>query len=173
MTMLEKKEVLDMKAQVAFGRKALAELRALVHRRPNPVFINGKRYLEFADWQILGAFFGITPYIIATKEITREKPLESVPGFNVVEVIGFWARAVAKQDGMEVSAAEAECMFDESNWQKKPRFQLRSMAETRACAKVLRQCLQWVVKLPDEKGNPTQEFAEESVEEVEQLPLGS
>ena len=67
----------SMKAQITFGRKALAELRILVRNRPDPVVINGKRHLEFCDWQILGAFFGVSAYVVETKEITREKPLES------------------------------------------------------------------------------------------------
>lgn len=158
---------LDMKAQVAFGRKALAELKLLIHNRPNPVIINGKRYLEFADWQILGAFFGITPYVVETREITQEKPLGGMPPLTIIEVIGFWARAEARQNGNVMSAAEAECMFEEPNWKNKARFQLRSMAETRACAKVLRQCLQWVVKLPEEKGRVVAEIADESVEEMQ------
>lgn len=161
----------NIQAQIAFGRKALGELRTLVMARKNPVKINGKRYLEFCDWQILGSFFGITAYIVDTKEITEERPSKDGK-FTFLHVIGFWARAEARQNGGQAtSAAEAECMFDEPNWAKKPRFQLRSMAETRACAKVLRQVLQWVVKLPDDgKGAKVQheEFADEAAEEITQ-----
>lgn len=162
------KPELEMKAQIAFGRKALGELRTLVRNRPNPVVINGKRYLEFCDWQILGAFFGITPYVVETKEINEEVPSKNVPGLTFKKLTGFFARAEARLDGKVLSAAEAECMFSEPNWKNKLRFQLRSMAETRACARVLRQCLQWVVKLPDEKGAPmAPEYADEAAEEVQ------
>ena len=164
------KQEIDIKAQITFGRKALTELRMMVRNRPDKLVINGKQYLEFSDWQMLGAFFGLTPYVTETKEITREKKLESAE-FTVLEIIGFWARAEARQDGKVISAAEAECMFDEKNWKGKPRFQVRSMAETRACSKVLRQCLQWVVKIPDEKGKPGVEFAEESKEELNEPKL--
>lgn len=145
--------------QIKAGQRALSELKALVQRRPDKLVINGKQYLYFPDWQILGAFFGITAAVTETAEITKEVP--STDGkFTFLEVIGFTARAIAMRDGKEVSAAEAECMFEEPNWGKKPRFQLRSMAQTRACSKALRNCLQWVVRLPDSK------FAEESAEEV-------
>ncbi len=145
--------------QVIEGKRALRELKALVQRRPDKLVIGGKQYLYFSDWQILGAFFGITASVVETAEVTREKP--ALDGkFTLLEVIGFTARAIAMRDGKEVSAAEAECLFEESNWAKKPRFQLRSMAQTRACAKALRNCLQWVVRLPDSN------FAEESAEEV-------
>ena len=148
--------------QVIEGKRALRELKALVQRRPDKLVIGGKQYLYFSDWQILGAFFGITASVVETAEITREKLPALESKFTFLEVIGFTARAIAMRDGKEVSAAEAECLFEEPNWAKKPRFQLRSMAQTRACAKALRNCLQWVVRLPDSK------FAEESAEEVDQ-----
>lgn len=161
----------EMKAQIAFGRQALNELRLIVRNRTNPVIINGKRYLEFADWQILGTFFGISAYITETREITEEVPLETMP-VTVRKIIGFWARAEAWKNGKPISAAEAECMYDEPNWKNKPRFQLRSMSETRACAKVLRQVLQWVVKLTGDNGSkppvPDEDFADESAEEAQQ-----
>lgn len=164
-TELAKKETqpVDMKAQIAFGKKALNEIRVLVKMRPDRVVINGKQYLEFCDWQILGSFFGITAFVEWTREITEEIPSKEVPGFSFIKTIGFLARAQALKDGRVISAAESECILDEPNWRNKPRFQARSMAETRACAKVLRQVLQWVVKLPDEG---KQEFADESREEI-------
>lgn len=145
--------------QVMEGKRALRELKALVQRRPDKLVIGGKQYLYFSDWQILGAFFGITASVVETKEINRIKPVLDGK-LEFLDVIGFTARAIAMRDGKEVSAAEAECLFEEPNWAKKPRFQLRSMAQTRACAKALRNCLQWVVRLPDSK------FAEEAAEEV-------
>lgn len=150
--------------QVLAGKRALKELKALVQSHPDKLMISGKQYLYFPDWQILGAFFGITASVVETAEITREKP--ALDGkFTLLEVIGFTARAIAMRDGKEVSAAEAECLFEEPNWAKKPRFQLRSMAQTRACAKALRNCLQWVVRLPDS------DFGEEAAEEMEEVNL--
>ena len=151
--------------QVIEGKRALRELKALVQCRPDKLVIGGKQYLYFSDWQILGAFFGITASVVATQEINRIKPVMDGK-LEFLEVIGFTARAIAMRDGKEVSAAEAECLFEEPNWAKKPRFQLRSMAQTRACAKALRNCLQWVVRLPDSN------FAEESAEEVSQATKG-
>jgi len=145
--------------QVTVGKQALRELKALVQRRPDKLVISGKQYLYFSDWQILGAFFGITAKVTDTAEITQDKPSEDGK-FTFKKVIGFVAKAEALREGVVASAAEAECMFEEPNWAKKPRFQLRSMAQTRACAKALRNCLQWVVRLPDS------DFAEESAEEV-------
>lgn len=158
----------DMQAQITFGRKALHELRLMVRNRPDKLVINGKQYLEFSDWQMLGAFFGITAYVVKTEEITKARPIDGVPGMTVLDVIGFKARAEARRyDGSVLSAADAECLREEKNWQGKARFQVLSMAETRACSKVLRQCLQWVVKLPDDKGVPPTDIGETAAEEVE------
>ena len=163
----KKQELLipDMKAQLAFGRKALQELRTIVQSRPDKLVINGKQYLYYSDWQLLGTFFGITPYVMDTKAITREKPSEDGT-WTFLEVVGYSARAVAFKDGKQISAAEAVCLKEEKNWAKKDRFQLLSMAQTRACAKALRNVLQWVVRLPDErKPKETPEFSDEVAEE--------
>ena len=154
-------EIRDPREITRGGIEALKQLRALVTRRPEKekLIINGRQYLYFSDWQLLGAFFGITTWVVDTREINRE--VKSSDGnATFIETIGFHARAVAMKDGREISAAEAECLNDEPNWAKKPRFQLLSMAQTRACAKALRNCLQWIVRLPQS------EFAEEVAEEL-------
>ena len=149
------------------GKKALKELLILVKRR-DPLVINGKQYLYFTDYQMLGAFFGITPAVVKTEPILHERPSE-VGDHTLIETVGYFARAVAMKDGKEISAAEAVCFKDEPNWNKKPLFQLLSMAQTRACAKALRNCLSWVVKLPMESATmPKQGFADESAEEAGQ-----
>jgi hypothetical protein len=145
--------------QVTVGKQALRELKALVQHRSDKLVINGRQYLYYSDWQLLGAFFGITARVTDTAEITRDKPSED-GNFIFKEVVGFIAKAEAIREGVVASAAEAECLFEEKNWGSKPRFQLRSMAQTRACSKALRNCLQWVVRLPDSN------FAEESAEEL-------
>lgn len=149
------------KQQIISGQACLKELKALVQRREDKLVIGGKQYLYFSDWQILGAFFGITAKVVETEQVFREVPSESVPTITLREPIGYKARAVAVQNGQEISAAEAECLFDEANWKGKPKFQVLSMAQTRACSKALRNCLQWIVRLP------SSEFAVESAEEIQ------
>lgn len=158
---------INPKQQIMDGRMALAELKAIVQRRKDKLVINGKQYLYFTDYQMLGAFFGITSWVVETKELTREKLTED-GSTTLLETIGFHARAIAKRDGQEISAAEAECLFEEKNWTNKPRFTLLSMAQTRACAKALRNVLSWIVKMPDNIiGEETQQqFAEEAFEEL-------
>ena len=129
------------------AKKAAKALGDVVRNKKKPVIMNGEQYLEFEDWQTVGRFYGVTAKIISTDFI------------QYGEVQGFEAKAVAiRPDGMEVSAAEAMCLNDEPNWKSKPLFQLRSMAQTRACAKALRNCLAWVVVLAGYRPTPAEEI---------------
>jgi len=122
------------------AKRAATALRQVLDSKEKKVIINDKRYLEFDDWQLLGTFYRITAKVISTKEVKDDKG----------RIIGFVAKAVAIRDGIVISAAEAECLSYERTWKFKAfnqRFMLRSMAQTRACSKTLRNCLAWVVVL--------------------------
>jgi hypothetical protein len=129
------------------------------------VIFNGEQYLEFEDWQTVGRFYGVTAKVVSTSPVT----------FG--DVIGFEARAVVvRADGQEISAADSMCLNDEEKWSARakyewidgvktqvgttavPLFQLRSMAQTRACAKALRNVLAWVVVLAGYRPTPAEEM---------------
>ena len=132
---------------LAEAQKAAKALADVVSKKKRPVMMNGEQYLEFEDWQTVGRFYGVTAKIISTEYL------------DYGEAKGFQARAVAiRTDGMEISAAEAMCLSDEPNWKTKPLFQLRSMAQTRACAKALRNVLAWVVVLAGYRATPAEEI---------------
>jgi hypothetical protein len=57
-----------------------------------------------------------------------------------------------------ISAAEAQCTVEEANWKNKELWQLRSMAQTRACAKALRNVLAWIVVLAGYSPTPAEEM---------------
>ena len=130
------------------AKKAAQALSDVISGKKKPVIINGEQYLEFEDWMTVARFYGITAKVISTAPIT----------FGDVQ--GFEARAVALLviTGEEISAAEAMCLNDESNWKNRPLFMLRSMAQTRACAKALRNVLSWVVVLAGYKPTPAEEM---------------
>jgi molybdopterin converting factor small subunit len=132
---------------LAEAQKAAKALADVVSKKVKPVIMNGEQYLEFEDWQTVGRFYGVTAKTVSTAFI------------EYGSVQGFEARAVAiRADGMELSGAEAMCLNDEPNWKSKPLFQLRSMAQTRACAKALRNVLAWVVVLAGYKPTPAEEM---------------
>jgi hypothetical protein len=129
------------------AQKAAKALADVVSKKPKPVIMNGEQYLEFEDWQTVGRFYGVTAKVVSTEFI------------EYGSVQGFQAKAVTvRADGMEISAAESMCLNDEPNWKSKPLFQLRSMAQTRACAKTLRNVLAWVVVLAGYKPTPAEEM---------------
>lgn len=164
---MEAAEVLDLKHDLSVARepgdvlkeaqKAAAALKDVISKKPRPIIMNGEQYLEFEDWQTVAKFYGVAAKVVETRPV------------ELGEVRGFEARAVALlvSTGQEISAAEAMCLNDERNWQDKPFFQLRSMAQTRACAKALRNVLAWVVVLAGYRPTPAEEVtAEESGKEL-------
>ncbi len=154
------------KDTILYGSKALFELKRIIQNRKDKLVINGKQYLFFSDWQLLGVFFGMSARVTKTAPIEKEVP-SSEGTCTFREVIGFhaWADAIRSNNEI-ISSAEAECLYDEPNWKGKPRFAVLSMAETRACAKVLRNCLNWVVKLPGNVKDGQLDLSDEIAEEI-------
>lgn len=101
-------------------------------------------HLRFEAWQTLGASVNIF-----AKPVEYEK-IEN--GWKVK------AQAIHFPTQKVVSEAIAICSRDESNWSSKPEFQLLSMAQTRACAKALRNCLAWIVVLAGYSPTPAEEL---------------
>jgi hypothetical protein len=132
---------------VQFGQKSASSLLGIVKKGNWSVKVNGHEFLKFEAWQTLGRFFGYTVKTESTEYVT----LGQVQGFNSKVV-------VLDNSGLVVGGAEAMCLNDEPNWKNKPLFQLKSMAQTRACAKAYRQILAWVVVLAGFEGTPAEEM---------------
>lgn len=127
--------------------KAASALRDVIERKPTKCVINNKTFLQFEDWQTLGRFYGVTVAARATNYIEQGR------------VRGYECHAEAiRADGQVISAAQAMCMDDEQKWSDKPLFQLRSMAQTRAQAKALRNVLAWVVVMAGYAPTPAEEM---------------
>lgn len=130
------------------AKDAAKALQSVIAGKTRKVVFNNEQYLEFEDWQTLGKFYGITAKVTEVKFV------------EYGEVRGFEATAVALNTttGMEISSAQAMCLNDENNWKAKPLFQLKSMAQTRACSKALRNVLAWVAVLAGYKPTPAEEM---------------
>src|SRR4029077_14060041 len=153
------------------AKKAAQALRDVISQKDKPVIFNGEQYIEYEDWQLVGRFYGVTAEVVDTQEIT------------IGDVIGFKAKAkvILVATGTVISGAEAMCLNDEPKWSSRtkyewrtneetgrrgkvavgeepvPLFQLMSMAQTRACAKALRNVLSWVVVLAGYRPTPAEE----------------
>lgn len=154
---------------LAEAKKAAKALKDVLAKKDKKVMMNGEQYLEFEDWMLLARFYGATVKVDSTEFI------------DYGAAKGFLARAsVIRQDGAVISAAEAMCMNDEEKWSTRskyewsgpkenrvrnkvgeeqvPFFQLRSMAQTRACAKALRNVFAWVVVLAGYAPTPAEDM---------------
>lgn len=155
----------DPAKQLEFAKKASQALVSVINAKQKKVIINGEQYLEFEDWQTLGRFYGMSVGIEKTEAIQRDGNL-----------FGYEAKAVVYQNGQIISGAEAMCCRDEEKWGTRakyewqnnqrvkvgednvPEFQLRSMAQTRASAKALRNVLAWVVVMAGYRPTPAEEM---------------
>jgi len=138
------------RGQLALGKKAADALIEVVKKAGLARNLGGKEYLFYEAWLTLARFFQLTPKV----EWTRPFRLEEGG-----KIVGWEARAVVVDaEGREIAAAEAFCGRDEKNWEKRPHYALRSMAQTRACAKALRSVLSWIVVLAGFQPTPAEEI---------------
>lgn len=141
------------KAQLEYATKAANALMGVVKKKPHPIIINNKQYLEFGDWQVLARFYG------ATVEIEWTHPIYEKEGSE--KIIGYEARALVKRQGEIISSAEGMCMRDEKRWSGADEYAVRSMAQTRTAAKALRNAFGWVAELAGYSATPAEEMPQE------------
>lgn len=154
----------DPEAQLQFAMKAANALMKAVSQKPKPVMIRGEQYLEYGDWQTLARFFG------ATASISWTKPLFTPEGTLKPVLRGYEARAEVLHQGQVISSAEAMCTREEANWKSRDEFMLRSMAQTRAAAKALRNAYGWVAELAGMKSTPAEEMDGVTPEQPKMAP---
>jgi hypothetical protein len=140
----------DPAVVLAEAQRAAAALQDVIRRKAKPLLFQGEQYLEFEDLQTLARFYQITSRVLP----------ESVRYIEHGDATGYEAAAEAydAQNDRVLSVATSMCLSDELNWRRKPLFQLRSMAQTRACAKALRNVLSWIVVLAGYKPTPAEEM---------------
>jgi hypothetical protein len=134
--------------------RAAKAIAAIIQSREKPLVINGKTYLQFEDWQTLGRFYGVTAKATSAKYVEFGQDYEAVRGFEATAD----ALLISASEVRVISSAEAMCLDDENKWTDKPLFQLKSMAQTRACAKAMRNVLAWIVVLAGYSGTPAEEM---------------
>lgn len=146
------------KNDTAFAQEAASLLVDIIKKNNWSKRLGGQsEHIQYEGWQTAGKYYG---YSVKTFDA------------EYVEYGGTWgfkakATVVNESTGIQVGGAEALCMSDEMNWKNKPKFQLASMAQTRAGSKALRQILGFVVALAGY--NPTP--AEEMIVEEPKVPV--
>jgi hypothetical protein len=113
------------------------------------IVIDGNKYAKREAWQFVAACYQVSPMITSTEPVISDDGAE----------LGFVATAHAiDETGRIVSGAEAACMYSENFWGQKPSFQLSSMAQTRACSKVLCNLFAWVMTIAGLCPTPAEEM---------------
>lgn len=132
--------------------KAAAALKKVIDAKPKQIKFNGEIYLENEDWLTVARFYGVTSRIRSTTYVQFGEGDYTARGFEAI------AEAYHIESERVLSMAESMCLSDEKTWITKPLFQLRSMAQTRASSRVLRQVFGWVVVLAGYKPTPAEEM---------------
>lgn len=125
-------------------------------------------HLLIEGWQTLAAMYRVTAGIAKDEYVE----FGDARGFEAT------AEALYVPTGARISTAKAMCLNDEDNWGFRPKYeyidkvktktgdvavplqQLRSMAQTRACSKVLSNLLKWVARMAGYAGTPAEEMTE-------------
>lgn len=102
--------------QVAGAQEAAVALQSVIAKKPRKLEFNGRQYVEFEDWQLVGHFYGVTAAAVGEPEYVAY----DVDGATVW---GFRATAIALHNGREASRATAMCMSDEEKWGKRNKYE--------------------------------------------------
>lgn len=144
------------KRDTAFAHQSALVLKDIVTQNGWAIKLGQGVHLKYEAWQTIGKYYG---YTVKTGESVY---------VEAGDIKGFEAKAwvIDNKTGMEIGGAEAGCFTDEPNWKNKPLFQLKSMAQTRAGSKALRQILGFVVALAGYSPTPSDEMIVGEVKEV-------
>ena len=107
-----------------------------------------KDHIFYEAWAFLGELGG---FYTSTEKI--DDILDTSGNF-----FGVRATVVLIRDSEIITRVTASCTKDEPNWRSKPRFQLESMAQTRAASKAFRMRLSPVVALAGYSPTPAEEM---------------
>lgn len=155
-------EVTDEAAHVA--RVFQSKMLSIKDAAGEPILFRmfgNSRHITRPGWQLLGSMYRVTAGIVKTEYVE----------FGDAEGFEATAEAIYVPTGARISTADAMCTTDEPNWDTRPTkkdpdarvplFQLRSMAQTRACSKVLSNLLSYVAVMAGCSGTSAEEMSGE------------
>lgn len=151
-------EVIRRATDVANALKEVLRQQRLIAR------IGNREHVLAEGWTLLGSMLGVYAFVEWTHVVGDHE--------------GWEARAVAKTAaGVEVGAAEAQCLRSEKEWGPSPSkgkmrddYALRSMAQTRAVSKALRAPLGFIVTMAGFDATPSEEMPADAGEVRQEGP---
>ena len=145
------------------ARKVVKSLRRFLAEHPDQIWQSddGKQYPKIEAYQFVAACFGCSPIISDTQALYDAEQAE----------IGMHAAAyLIDQTNRTVSAAEATCMRSEPDWMYAPSHQVRSMSQTRASGKTMRNKFAYIMVMAGLQGTPAEEMFTAPVTRCEHSP---
>lgn len=128
---------------VARATETANALAKVIRDQRLAVRIQGREHVRVEGWTLLGTMLGVFPVCVWSRKLED----------------GWEARVEARTlAGHIVGAAEAECLRSERTWATRDDYALRSMAQTRATSKALRQPLGFVMTLAGFAETPAEEM---------------
>lgn len=147
------------------SREIATALVDVVEQQQLFTMISNRKHPRVEAWTFLGSMMGaFGSAVFAVEEWTRPVKGRLVGSVYQLDpegdrVIGWEARVEARTaEGAVVGAAEAMCIRAESTWKNRDDFALRSMAQTRATSKALRQPLGFLMQLAGYDPTPKEEM---------------
>lgn len=132
---------------VARAGETANALIAVVRKKKLMVNIQGREYPRVEAWTLCGTMLGVFPVCVWSRKLEN----------------GWEARVEARTlAGQLVGAAEAQCTRSEKTWANRDEYALRSMAQTRATSKALRQPLGFVMVMAGLEATPAEEMIVEA-----------
>jgi hypothetical protein len=155
--------------------REMEQVAAAFQKRANTLGLYKKigdsKHLLIEGWQMLAAMYRVTASVRETKYVA----FGDVNGWEATAI------AIHVPSGREISSADGMCLSDEDNWGPRTKYewfdkpdggrgkramgtvptptqQLRSMAQTRACSKVLSNLLKPVARMAGFAGTPGEEM---------------
>jgi hypothetical protein len=142
--------VSEPEAVIARAEKVATALKDVLNKQGLTAKISGREHVLVSGWTLLGSMLGVFPVCLWTRKLEN----------------GWEARVEAQtRSGEVVGAAEAMCTRDEDLWKTRDEYALRSMAQTRATSKALRQPLGFVVTLAGYDETPAEEMPKDGAPE--------
>lgn len=129
------------------------------------------KHLMIEGWQMVANCYRVAARVVETRYLDYGN---GIHGYEAT------AEAIHIPTGRSVGRCDAMCLNDEENWGTRPKYewvnkerrkvgeapvplqQLRSMAQTRAMAKVLSSLFRWVAKFGGFAGTPGEEMTEDA-----------
>jgi hypothetical protein len=139
---------------IAEATEAAKILKHIMMSKPKKFILDDEIYPEYEDWLTAARFYGCVPRVKWTKYTTEYGAVGFEAGCELIQI----------KSCNVISYAESMCLSDEPKWAGKALYALRSMAQTRAGSKVMRNVFSWILVLAGYKPTPAEEITQEMID---------